>query len=597
MKLFISDNFKQIDNCQLMLWSKRCADKKILSIINFIEENDKEIKKSFCDIVDNLNIYKIDKKNFIDYLNIQNSYSSFWCSDFYEKSFYKNPEIINQLKLIALKKFLSDFSPDKVIINTSSDVDAKSIEFLCKSLRIDYVKIKKYFYFNFKLALFFKPILAITKFLKFIFFRISLKKINWNKIYNLKNKKVFFSYSIYTNKNLLAEGLLNSSYWDPLIKSKLLNNILWINIYFHSKNNSLRNELNCYDQVNNLSNHHTIFLEQLFDIKIFLKVIYSYFKILFNVFFLQRNLKKYLHYQNSFFLKHYYIDYFNNSFLNVNFLVSIYYYLLLIKLKNKLGNACKIFYLFENQGWEKSLNFILNNDFKTIAINHASIRNWDMRFVNDINIDKRCTPDIYASNGRDSYEKLIQNNFESKKIIQLEALRYFDLIEKISDVDNINLSSILIVSDVHDEGNVSLEKMLQKISNKKFKSYKFYLKEHLLKKTNFCVNFNLIKTNKKIYELQSETNIAIVSGTTSAAIDLLLLGYELIVPLSLNSLNFSPLKDHQKVTFVNDYNKINEILKDKIEKSKIKRDLKFENNFFKYNSNLENWKKILNETC
>ena len=106
MKLLISNDSNQIDDHQLMLWSKRSVGNKTLSIINFIEENEKEIKKSFCDIIDNLNIYKVEQKNFIDYLNIQNSYSSFWCSDFYEKSFYKNPEIINQLKLIALKKFL-----------------------------------------------------------------------------------------------------------------------------------------------------------------------------------------------------------------------------------------------------------------------------------------------------------------------------------------------------------------------------------------------------------------------------------------------------------------------------------------------------------
>lgn len=596
MKFFITNKKKKFNNHQIVLWSDRSFDNNILSIINYIEENEIDIKKTFCELIDNLNIYKINEKNLIDYLNLENSYSFFWCSDFYEKSFYKNPEIINQLKLIALKKLITEFRPEQVAINIDSTKDIKSIEILCKSLNIKFINNNKVFYLDFNFKYLYTPFWSIIKFLRFIYFRISLKKINWYKIKKLKNKKVFFSYSIYSNKNLLSEGIQNSSYWNPLINLKLLNNVLWINIFFHTKNNSLRNELKYYDNVNKLKNEHTIFLEQLFDIKIFFKVIYLYFKILFNIFFLEKSIKKYLKYKKSFYLKFYFFKYFNMSFMEVNSLVSIYYYLLLMKLKTKVSDIDKIFYLFENQGWEKSLNFLFNENFKTIAVNHASIRNWDIRFTNDKNINTKCVPHYYASNGKDSYKKLIQNNFDKKKIINLEALRYYDLLQNINNLGKVNLSSVLIVSDVHEEGNKSLEKMLQKISQKKFASNEFWLKEHLLKKTDFQVDFKINKTQKKLYELQSICKVAIVSGTTSAAIDLLLMGFELIIPININSLNFSPLKDHEKVTFVSDYSKINDILIQKLEKFKMNSNLQFENNFFEYNPHLDNWKKILDES-
>ena len=174
-------------------------------------------------------------------------------------------------------------------------------------------------------------------------------------------------------------------------------------------------------------------------------------------------------------------------------------------------------------------------------------------------------------------------------------MRYYNLIENINKIRHYNLSSILIVSDVHKEGNQSLESILKNISGKRFENYDFLLKEHLLKKTNFKVDIKIIKTKKNLYELKSRSRIAIVSSTTSAAVDLLLMGYQIIIPLNFTSLNFSPLKNYENVTFVSDYSKINMILSQKLDKIKKNSNFKFKNNFFKYSPNLDGWKKILNE--
>ena len=117
----------------------------------------------------------------------------------------------------------------------------------------------------------------------------------------------------------------------------------------------------------------------------------------------------------------------------------------------------------------------------------------------------------------------------------------------------------------------------------------------MLKKTNFKVDIKIIKTKKNLYELKSRSRIAIVSSTTSAAVDLLLMGYQIIIPLNFSSLNFSPLKNNENVTFVSDYSKINMILSQKLDKININSNFQFKNNFFKYSPNLDSWKKILNE--
>lgn len=595
MKLLITNKKQSIYNYKTVLWSERSLDDEILSIIDYIEEHSFEIKKNFCELIDNFNVFKINKKKVIDHLNIDESYSAFWCSDFYEKSFYKNPEIKNQIKLIALKKLIIDSKIDEVLLDINSSIDSKSIKILCNSLKVKLINNNKLFYLDFNFKYLILPFITSIKFIKFIYFRLSFKKIDWKKVKNIINKKIFFSYSIYSDNKLLKKGIQNSLYWDPLIKQKLLSNTLWVNIYFHTKKSSLRKELKYYNEVNKIKNQHTIFLDELLDFKIFFKTFYYYFKLLINVYFLQSSIKKYIQFKKSCFLKYYYINYFNFSFLDISSLVSIYYYLILVKLKKNINNIDQIFYLFENQGWEKSLNFVFSSEFKVIAVNHACIRNWDTRFVNDKNIKTECTPYYYATNGHDSYKKLIENKFKKKKTIILEALRYYNLIENINKIRHYNLSSILIVSDVHKEGNQSLESILKNISGKRFENYDFLLKEHLLKKTNFKVDIKIIKTKKNLYELKSRSRIAIVSSTTSAAVDLLLMGYQIIIPLNFTSLNFSPLKNYENVTFVSDYSKINMILSQKLDKIKKNSNFKFKNNFFKYSPNLDGWKKILNE--
>ena len=72
------------------------------------------------------------------------------------------------------------------------------------------------------------------------------------------------------------------------------------------------------------------------------------------------------------------------------------------------------------------------------------------------------------------------------------------------------------------------------------------------------------------------------------------MGYEIIVPLNSDTLNFSPLKDCEQVTFISEYKNINEILKQKLNKIK-NNNIYLENNFFNYNVNLSNWRKILND--
>ena len=470
----ISDFYSQKPD---ILWSDRKNNTNQISVLNYVEHNSEEIKKKFCDLVDNLSIFMQDQKKIFNNLNLDYGYNFFWSSDFYEKSFYKSPEIINQIKLIALQEILKNLRVKKLIININSKIDTDSVVQLCKDLEINYEnKIKKISIniINFKKILY--PLITVIKFIKFIFIRLAFENIDWSKINNSKPKNIFFGYSVYSDKNKLMQGSFNSPYWDPLIENNLVKNSLWVNLYFHTKNNSLNKEIKYYKNINN-TDYPIIFIEQLADFKIFINSLKKYFKIFFKLYFFHNSINVYLKKKNCFFLKYHFFNYYEKSFYGLPLIVNIFYYYLFCKLKKNIHSNPKIFYLFENQGWEKTLNFIFFSEFKTIAVNHSSIRYWDLRFIKNKNLNIKYLPKIYAVNSNDSYKKLILNNFEMKKIINLEALRYYELYKKINkNINNKNIKTILIVSDVHNDGNKNLEKLLQNIIPSNFSNNIFLLK-------------------------------------------------------------------------------------------------------------------------
>ena len=66
--------------------------------------------------------------------------------------------------------------------------------------------------------------------------------------------------------------------------------------------------------------------------------------------------------------------------------------------------------------------------------------------------------------------------------------------------------------------------------------YSFTLKEHPLRKMSHLLNISYDLTKKNIFELSDEFNIAIVANTTSAIVDLYLLGFKIISVLDTLSI-------------------------------------------------------------
>ena len=90
-------------------------------------------------------------------------------------------------------------------------------------------------------------------------------------------------------------------------------------------------------------------------------------------------------------------------------------------------NLSKTFYLYENQGWEKSFIYNLkkNNLNKIYAVQNSTVRFWDLRFsVNNYkisNLVNQLEPNFYLVNGNDSFEKEGRHfqNFTESSLLQV----------------------------------------------------------------------------------------------------------------------------------------------------------------------------------
>ena len=118
---------------------------------------------------------------------------------------------------------------------------------------------------------------------------------------------------------------------------------------------------------------------------------------------------------------------------------------------------------------------------KLVAVNHASIRYWDLRFSSDENCEKDVMPDVYAVNGDDSKQKLLNENYPIEKINKIEALRYFHILSDTKQNKKFeNENNILLVSDYSDKSNENLLQAIGKIEKNILSNYKFTLKEQFV---------------------------------------------------------------------------------------------------------------------
>jgi surface carbohydrate biosynthesis protein (TIGR04326 family) len=594
-KLFIYEDKKEkIDGHKeknLLFWNGDL--KENYSLIKFIELNKNLIRSKYLDFISDLGKKSINNKSLEKISQLTNGHNMWEMSTINEKNIFKSSNIKECLKLIALKLFIKKRNIKQVIFCGNSKDIHLSINELCLKNKISYIKVdsiirssnvneKKKIIPYFLRASMFLIHYIFTK------FKIILLPKNYSTF--SKNSLLLLSYFVHLKKVKKKDHINLWGDFNRIInlRKKKINIINDFN-----PSNDVPDTKTFLKKINLMSdkNNSYIALDRYFSLIDVLKVKYNYVYIYLQ-FLKLRNKKEYFFYNNDkvnfyYFLK----DDFNISFYGEVLVKNLIYMIIFENIFSNIPRQKNLFYLHENQGWEKAL-FKSWNKYKNgnlIGNINSTIRFWDLRYFQSKNFDykNQNTPNYILVNGKLSKQIASKSNMleNKKKIKEIEALRYQYMKKKTTKQPNHN---VIIFGDISIKENYEICEALNNLGTSYKKKFNFYFKPH---PTLNNKHINRIKKNFYFLKFLDNNvdynffNYSICCGTTSAIIESIYYKIHTTVFIGSNNLNLCPLPKKIFNNFSFDSDELENFLdKKKLQNYDIKNLLNFDINFKKLNN-------------
>jgi surface carbohydrate biosynthesis protein (TIGR04326 family) len=593
---------------------KGCAEVgPIVSIPELVEKNGQFIRERYAEFIHGLGMSKLDERSVIDHLSLSEDFSFWWMSLLAEKSALKSSSIFDCLKLLALEQFLLEQGVSECLLATGNKALAKSVRILCCNLNIDFkLKWVKPPTFLLSAVMIYNALPFFIQGLVYLVKRVGprwkLRKLNgldWND----GPKSLFFcSYFIHLDLDAVRSGQFSSHQWGPLpdlvrTKGKTTN---WLHHFLDSSlvsdSSSGLGLLNSLNKNADLNGQHA-FLDSFLSWKIILRILTKYVRSNFLAWRLRGIAKSFHHKNSSASLWYLLRSDWNRSLRGPvavsNFLVSeLFEAALKVIPRQNVG-----LYLCENQGWERAFirSWRKNGHGLLIAVPHATVRFWDLRFLVDrrsvINAkkEKLPLPDLVALNGPAAWQAYEDAGYPTSKLVEAEALRYLELANIQSRETPARIEGpyrALILGDIMSNSTVSMLELLDRSVSDLILEYDFTLKAHPATpiETSDYPSLSLTTTNEALHRILGDFDMVIVSNGSSAALDVRQSGLELIVHVDWSELNNSPLRDVQGVVFVRTQEELVSVLNEVPRNTKIRTT---EEGYFYLDQDLPRWRRLL----
>ena len=563
-------------------------------LFQYIEDNSKRLREKYISLIYEVGEYQLNGKSIVEHLSDHRGYNLWWMSKIYEKSQINSPQIVDCIKVLALEEILINNKIQEVFIcgSTKNDQVTETIERICSNLNISCVHQTSDYPFNVRFKNYLRrlcpEVLSVSLWLfRYLKTHYSLRrrnKVNW---FSGDQSIMFFSYFFALDVNKCMRGEFYSNQWSSLPKifdSKGVN-INWIHHFMVFEGmNSNKTALGWIERFNKNSKHQGIhaFFESHLSFLLILKFVKNYIIFFFKSF-------EITNINEAFRVKGSVVDLW--PLLKNDWIVSLRgctaaRNLIFIELVDKairnLPYQKNGLYLQENQFWEMALinAWRVNGHGTLIGVPHATVNFWDMRYVNDkrtVRSDDQFAqpkPDLVALHGPVAKNHFIEAGYPSSKTVEVEALRYLNIgankADKVIDPIKIN---ILVVGELKTTTTLEmLSDVLIAVECNEDMIVTFKPHPGSYISAAMINNPSVRIVTEPLDSLLPISDIAIVSGSTSAAVDVYYSGINTIIHLGSDELNLSPLRKFDDVTFTRSVENLKMQLsnyqKNKLEKSR-----------------------------
>jgi surface carbohydrate biosynthesis protein (TIGR04326 family) len=420
----------------IIFWDSYEKNPDDLSLPRIVEKNAKEFREKYLELLFELENMHSKRGKFYELFKMSslNYWDFLYPSEF---TFYEKNTANKFLKIAAFieiakeqnVEYINVFNVDKEIAKViSSWCGRNGIHFkIVESSKSKVIsKVRK------KAAL--QYFLGVGDLLKLYLSNKTLK-INRKRRPYLDERSVIFL--DYFDNYLPDKASFTSGYWGDLPEIFLKKGFKIHYLHFFAKNSGTKNLLEAkkvmrnFESTSQNTTHELI--ESYFDFRVMIKsfCIFLNFNILY--FRSHRILMECELTADRLILHPVLIDYFRDNLVGRSAAKNALNLALFQRISLEINKKTLVYYLMENQAWEKAANIFLKNaGIKTMGVIHTYRRFWDFRFATlaiqkrRLPEESRFFPDFVLTNSAESTREFSNFGFPKNQILEVEAVRYLD---------------------------------------------------------------------------------------------------------------------------------------------------------------------------
>jgi len=596
----------------VVLWQSYNSniEKNEIAISQLVENNAEKLKSEYLVLVYDLGEAQVDDKRVVDHLEIRPGFSYWWMTPLAMMCNYsKSSQIDNSIKLMAFNKWLQGKSYDRISLVSSNAELAEAFHLLSKKKNIlfNWLKIpvmnplqKRWWQRVYKhLPYMLQVVIWLGRYLVN---QWPFRNNGGGEWSNSKARVTFVSYLFNKTPDSVENGVFKSDYWGTLPKllnkNQIASNWLHIPVGDNTVTSKLvtKRTINKFNQSSKGKQIH-LTLDSFVSIRLLLQV----FRDCCTVYMKKEKIGSVLKRESGYLWPLLKAD-FRNCFSDKIAIINLLHFSLMEKAMAILPNQKIGCYLQENQEWE--FGFInawqtSGHGKKLIGVPHSTVRYWDFRYFYDSRSyerNNRCElplPNIVAVNGNVAKNMFLDGGYPEDHLVEVEALRYLHMLNgKNKKTFDDSKTIVLILGDYLNQNTVQQMALLQETAPLIDNQIQYIVKPHPncpIYESDYP-GLQMEISNEPIFSLIDVCTLAFTSSTTSASVDAYCAGKPVIIFLDHVSLNQSPLRGVEGISYVSSPEELAAILNriDQMKTIQISR-----KDFFYLDSELPRWTELL----